>query len=113
MLQRVLASLTNVEGVEQAMLLDDRGNLLACVGNEGIVPPVDAALDVTNLALELCSTLDLGTLYEIWCEGDERMMIDISGPGRIAVLSGKGGRLAGWRHALDRNRRILATTPQM
>ena len=41
------------------------------------------------------------------------MMIDIAHPGRIVVLTGKGGRLARWRHALDRNRKIIATTPQM
>ena len=113
MLQRVLASFTNIDGVEQAMLLDHTGNLLACVGSEGIVPPVDIALSVTNLAIELTTSLDLGTLHEIWCEGDDRMMIDIARPVRIVVLTGTGGRLAGWRHALDRNRRILATTPQM
>ena len=27
------------------------------------------------------------------------MMIDIAHPGRIVVLTGKGGRLARWRHA--------------
>ena len=35
MLQRVLAGLTSIEGVEQAMLVDDNGHLMACVGNEG------------------------------------------------------------------------------
>jgi hypothetical protein len=49
-------------------------------------------------------------VFEIWCEGSERMMIDIASPNRIVVLSGKGGRLARWRHALDRDRRIIATT---
>ena len=44
MLQRVLAGLTKTEGVEQAMLLDESGNLLACVGSEGQVPPVDLSL---------------------------------------------------------------------
>ena len=113
MLQRVLANLVKTEGVEQAMLLDERGSLLACVGNEGKVPPTESAIQATNIAIELSAALDLGELYEIWCEGDERMMIDIARPGRIVVLTGRGGRLARWRHALDRNRRIIATTPQM
>ena len=113
MLQRVLAGLTKTEGVEQAMLLDERGTLLACVGDEGKTPQTDIAIAATNMATELCAALDLGDLYEIWCEGDERMMIDIARPGRIVVLTGRGGRLARWRHALDRNRRIIATTPQM
>ena len=113
MLQRVLAALTRTEGVEQAMLLDERGRLLACVGEEGKSPRIDAAIETTNMATELCSALELGNLYEIWCEGDERMMIDIAHPSRIVVLTGTGGLLARWRHALDRNRKIIATTPQM
>jgi len=53
MLQRVLAGLTKTEGVEQAMLLDESGNLLACVGNEGQVPPVEKAIQSVNTAVEL------------------------------------------------------------
>lgn len=113
MLQRVLAGLTTIEGVEQAMLIDSKGDLLACVGNEGNVPPIDTASKIVEIALETCTALGTGQLYEIWCEGKSRMMIDMAGPERIVVLSGKGGRLARWRHALDRDRRILATTPQM
>ena len=113
MLQRVLASLTSIEGVEQAMLVDDNGHLMACVGSEGEIPPIDTANQMVSIALETCTALGIGQLYEIWCEGKNRMMIDIAGPDRIVVLSGKGGRLARWRHALDRDRRIIATTPQM
>ena len=113
MLQRVLAGLTSIEGVEQAMLVDDNGHLMACVGSEGGIPPIDTANQMVSIALETCTALGIGQLYEIWCEGKNRMMIDIAGPDRIVVLSGKGGRLARWRHALDRDRRIIATTPQM
>jgi|TARA_A100001234_G_C12505378_1_gene333735 predicted regulator of Ras-like GTPase activity (Roadblock/LC7/MglB family) len=113
MLQRVLAGLTSIEGVEQAMLVDDNGHLMACVGSEGEIPPIDTANQMVSIALETCTALGIGQLYEIWCEGKNRMMIDIAGPDRIVVLSGKGGRLARWRHALDRDRRIIATTPQM
>ena len=113
MLQRVLAGLTTIEGVDQAMLIDNRGNLMACVGSEGNVPPIETASEMVELALETCAALGTGRLYEIWCEGESRMMVDMAGPERIVVLSGKGGRLARWRHALDRDRRIIATTPQM
>jgi len=80
MLQRVLAGLTTIEGVDQAMLIDNRGNLMACVGNEGNVPPTEAASNMVELALEACTALGTGQLYEIWCEGDSRMMIDMAGP---------------------------------
>ena len=53
MLQRVLAGLTKTEGVEQAMLLDESGNLLACVGSEGQVPPVEQAIPVSYTHLTL------------------------------------------------------------
>ena len=110
MLQRVLAGLLRIEGVEQAMLIDDNGRLLASVGNEGILPPMDKAIKITTAALECAYATEIGDVFEIWCEGSERMMIDIASPNRIVVLSGKGGRLARWRHALDRDRRIIATT---
>ena len=113
MLQRVLAGLVKTEGVEQAMLLDEHGALLACVGDEGKAPQVDLAVNTVSMATDLCLTLDLGELYEVWCEGKARMMIDVARPERVVVLTGQGGRLARWRHALDRNRRIIATTPQM
>ncbi len=113
MLQRVLAGLTTIEGVQQAMLIDNKGHLMACVGDEGQMPPLETATEITTLALETCSALAIGQLYEVWCEGDSRMMIDMAGPDRIVVLCGKEGRLARLRHALDRDRRILATTPQM
>ncbi|MBT4070972.1 MAG: hypothetical protein HOL72_07330 [Euryarchaeota archaeon] len=109
MLQRVLAGLLRIEGVDQAMLIDDNGHLLASVGDEGILPPLEKAIKITTAALECAYASKIGDVFEIWCEGQERMMIDIASPNRIVVLSGKGGRLARWRHALDRDRRIIAT----
>jgi len=41
------------------------------------------------------------------------MVIDAVASNRTVVLTGKGGRLARWRHALDRDRQIIATTPRM
>ena len=109
MLQRVLSGLLRVEGVEQAMLIDNNGQLLASVGDEGILPPLDKAIKITTAALECAYASKIGDVFEIWCEGQARMMIDIASPNRIVVLSGKNGRLARWRHALDRDRRIIAT----
>ncbi len=113
MLQRVLAGFVRLEGVEQAMLVDDTGQLLASVGEEGILPPFQEAIEMIHAAQETGHALGLGQVYEVWCEGDKRMVVDIATPNRIVVLSGEGGRLARWRHALDRDRRILATTQRM
>ena len=112
MLQRALAGLYRLEGVKQAMFINDSGDLLASVGDEGVLPPFEHAVEVVSAALESSEALGLGAVYEVWCEGDERLMIDVASPTRIVALSGSGGRLARWRHALDRDRRILATTPQ-
>ena len=112
MLQRALAGLYRLDGVQQAMLIDDSGQILASVGEEGTFPPVQHAVEVLSAALESADALGLGSIYEVWCEGDTRTMIDVASPTRIVALSGAGGRLARWRHALDRDRRILATTPQ-
>jgi predicted regulator of Ras-like GTPase activity (Roadblock/LC7/MglB family) len=112
MLRRTLAGLHRLEGVRHAMLIDDSGALVASVGDEGTIPPADLAVEVLSAALESAEGLGLGAVYEVWCEGDERLMVDVASPTRIVALSGKDGRLARWRHALDRDRRILATTPQ-
>jgi len=112
MLQRALAGLYRLDGVKHAMLIDDSGTLLASVGEEGEMPPFEHVVDVISAALESADALGLGTVHEVWCEGSQRLMIDVASPTRIVALSGSGGRLARWRHALDRDRRILATTPQ-
>ena len=113
MLQRVLAGLCRLEGVNQAMLIDDSGQLLASVGEEGVMPPFEDAVEMIHVAQETGDVLGLGQVYEVWCESKKRMIIDVAAPTRIVVLSGEGGRLARWRHALDRDRRLLATTPRM
>jgi len=95
------------------MLIDDSGQLLASVGDEGIFAPVNQAIEMLNVAKETGHALGLGQIYEVWSESSSRMVLDVVGPNRIVVLSGDGGRLARWRHALDRDRRIIATTPQM
>tara|TARA_B100001093_G_scaffold349099_1_gene333693 strand:- start:77447 stop:77788 length:342 start_codon:yes stop_codon:yes gene_type:complete len=113
MLQRVLAGLCRLEGVNQAMLIDDSGQLLASVGNEGEIPPFEDAIEMIEVARETGHALGLGNVHEVWCESEDRMLIDVALPNRIMVLSGRGGRLARWRHALDRDRRILTTTHRM
>ncbi|MCH1422282.1 MAG: hypothetical protein L7U62_02160 [Candidatus Poseidoniaceae archaeon] len=113
MLQRALAGLCRLDGVNHAMLLDGTGQLLASVGEEGIFAPVDQAVEMMNVAQETSHALGLGQVYEVWCEHSSRMILDVVASNRIVVLSGDGGRLARWRHALDRDRRILATTPRM
>ena len=113
MLQRALAGLCRLDGVDHAMLLDNSGQLISSVGQEGIFAPVDQASEMILAAQETAHALGLGQVYEVWCEGESRMVIDAVASNRTVVLTGKGGRLARWRHALDRDRQIIATSPRM
>ena len=113
MLQRLLSALTTQKGVEQVLMVDDRGRLMASVGQTGTVPDVERMVLITSTAFEATQNLGLGELYEIWEESETRTMIDIVTPYRILMLHGKGGKLARWRHSVDVNRKSLATTPEM
>ena len=113
MLQRLLSALTTQNGVEQALMIDDRGRLMASVGKSGSFPDVERTVLMTSNGFEATQNLGLGELYEIWEESDTRTMIDIVTPYRILMLHGKGGKLARWRHSIDLNRKSLATTPEM
>lgn len=113
MLQRLLSALTTQKGVEQALMVDDRGRLMASIGQSGTVPDVEPLVQMTSTALEATQHLGLGELYEIWEEGETRTMIDIVTPYRILMLHGQGGKLARWRHSVDVNRKSLAITPEM
>ena len=64
MLQRVLAGFVRLEGVEQAMLIDDTGQLLASVGEEGILPPFQEAIEMIHAARETGHALGLGQVYD-------------------------------------------------
>ena len=113
MLQRLLSALATQNGVEQALMIDDRGRLMASVGQSGSFPDVERTVLMTANGLEATQNLGLGELYEIWEESETRTMIDIVTPYRILMLHGKGGKLARWRHSIDLNRKSLATTPEM
>jgi len=113
MLQRLLSEFLNQAGIEQAMMLDDRGRLLSAVGPKGQLPGVDRAISLTSAALDASQQLGLGDLHEVWIEGDETVMVDIITPYRILMLNGTNGNIARWRHTTDHLRRQLATTPEI
>ncbi len=113
MLQRVLAGFLQVEGVETAMMLDDRGHLLSSVGPSGMLPAVESTVTLTSAAFDAAQSLGRGELLEVWCEGTQRTMVDIITPFRIVALHGQGGRTAQWRHAIDHARKHLATTQEL
>ncbi len=113
MLQRLLSEFLKVEGVAQAMMMDDRGKLLASVGREGQMPPVEHAVSLTVAALDAVQHHDKGDLHEVWIEGGEQTLIDIITPYRIMFLRGTGGNIARWRHSMDHLRPQLATTQEI
>jgi hypothetical protein len=46
-------------------------------------------------------------------EGEGLALVDILTPYRIVMLSGNGGNIARWRHAMDHLRPQLATTQEL
>ena len=52
MLQRLLGEFLNVNGVDQATVIDDRGRLLSCVGGEGQLPLTQRAVEFVRLGVE-------------------------------------------------------------
>ena len=69
MLQRLLGEFLKIEGVDQAMMMDDRGKLLSSVGPEGQLPPVNRAVELTVAALDAVQHHDQGDMHELWIEG--------------------------------------------
>ena len=113
MLQRLLGAFLKVEGVEQAMMMDDRGKLLSSVGAEGQIPPVHRAVELTVAALDAVQQHDQGDVHELWLEGDKQVLIDVLTPYRIVMLCGTQSNIARWRHSMDHLRHQLATTQEM
>lgn len=113
MLQRLLGEFLKIEGVDQAMMMDDRGKLLSSVGPEGQLPPVNRAVELTVAALDAVQHHDQGDMHELWLEGEDQVLIDILTPYRIVMLSGSKGNIARWRHSVDHLRAQLATTQEM
>ena len=112
MLQRLLSELLHLEGLEHALLMDDRGLLLSSVGPIGTLPPVQPTVELTSAALDAAVNTGFGDLQEVWIEGSQTTMIDVVTPHRILMLHGEGGQTARWRHTVDRLRKQLATTPE-
>ena len=112
MLQRLLTEFLRHESVEQALVFDDRGRMLSSVAKQGILPATERAVDMTVRALAATQHTGFGELQEIWFEGNETTMIDVLTPYRILMLQGKQGQVARWRHAVDRMRKQLSTTPE-
>jgi hypothetical protein len=112
MLQRLLAEFLHHEGVEQALVFDDRGRMLSSVAKQGVLPATEQAVDLTVLALAATQHTNFGELHEVWLEGDQTTLIDVITPYRILMLQGKQSKVARWRHAVDHMRKQLATTPE-
>ena len=113
MLQRLLGEFLNVNGVDQATVIDDRGRLLSCVGGEGKLPLTQRAVELTVAALDAVQNSGLGDLQEVWVEGKASTCIDIITPYRILMLSGGTGNIARWRHSVDHLRQQLSITQEL
>lgn len=113
MLQRLLGEFLKVNGVHQATMIDDRGKLMSSVAAEGQLPHTQQAVELTVAALDVAQGYRQGDLQEVWMEGEGLALVDILTPYRIVMLSGNGGNIARWRHAMDHLRPQLATTQEL
>jgi len=113
MLQRLLGEFLKVNGVHQATMIDDRGKLMSSVAAEGQLPHTQQAVELTVAALDVAQGYHQGDLQEVWMEGEGLALVDILTPYRIVMLSGNGGNIARWRHAMDHLRPQLAKTQEL
>ena len=113
MLQRLLGEFLKINGVHQATMIDDRGKLMASIAAEGQLPHTQQAVELTVAALDVAQGYHQGDLQEVWMEGEGLALVDILTPYRIVMLSGNGGNIARWRHAMDHLRPQLATTQEL
>ena len=113
MLQRLLGEFLRVDGVHQATMIDDRGKLMSSVASEGQLPHTQQAVELTVAALDVAQGYHQGDLQEVWIEGEGLALVDVLTPYRIVMLSGNGGNIARWRHAMDHLRPQLATTQEL
>ena len=113
MLQPLLSEFLKVNGVHQATMIDDRGKLMSSVAAQGQLPHTQQAVELTVAALDVAQGYHLGDLREVWMEGEGLALVDILTPYRIVMLSGNGGNIARWRHAMDHMRPQLATTQEL
>ena len=113
MLQRLLGEFLKVNGVHQATMIDDRGKLMSSVAAEGQLHHTQQAVELTVAALDVAQGYHQGDLQEVWMEGEGLALVDILTPYRIVMLSGNGGNIARWRHAMDHLRPQLATTQEL
>jgi len=108
MLQRILTGFTQVSGVDLAGVFDELGIMIASVSQEGNTTPTSEAIRTiifrTNSASE---NAGLGKATGLWVEGKRRQMFDLMSSDVTLMISGNGGRLARWRHELDRNRSTI------
>ena len=70
-------------------------------------------MELTVAALDVAQGYHQGDLQEVWMEGEGLALVDILTPYRIVMLSGNGGNIARWRHAMDHLRPQLATTQEL
>ena len=108
MLHRVLSGFCSLPGVELAFLFNDLGSLVASVSEAGSVPNIEVVSRMLSNCTDVTQASSSGILEEIWNEGERRMIIDRIRSDLILVLEGDGGQLARWRHAVDRDRAMIA-----
>jgi len=108
MLQRILTGFTQIPGVDLAGVFDELGIMVASVSQQGqITPSSEVVRAVVNRTNSISHQAGLGRALGLWVEGERRAIFDLLAEDATVLISGSGGRLARWRHSLDKNRTTI------
>ena len=104
MMQRILAGFSAVPGADQAYIISRCDGLVAAVGKRGRAPMVEHATQLVQAMDKLEQTVSVGSGLELWSEGGGLFLLTRLSEDASLVISGKkGGRIARWRHAVERD----------
>tara|TARA_B100000941_G_scaffold131722_1_gene93062 strand:+ start:25268 stop:25606 length:339 start_codon:yes stop_codon:yes gene_type:complete len=101
MMQRILAGFTTLPGANQAYIISKKNGLLASVGNKGKSPNVEYAGKIVQAMERLGKDTSIGRGLELWHEGKNMLLLTRLSEDASLIISGKNGRLARWRHAVE------------
>jgi hypothetical protein len=107
MLQRILARFCALPGANQSYLVSRHDGLVAAVGKRNRVPDLELANKLILALLDIETATGVSDGLELWFEGDDHLLLSRIDEDEYIVISGKGKRIARWRHAIENDLELL------